>query len=158
MTLSLRELAGEDRVVARTVEVNAPPVAIKAITDLVSGRHVHAREPEDLTAWRLKVEPYGLAVEAPPLVTVDLHVHRALVHQTDLAAVGANGPRAVHFMPCALVAIEEQIRIDWIELHVVQIAILKSGLERRARVEICEDERLERGIECARGQTAFLRH
>src|SRR6516164_3750465 len=137
MTLSLREVAGEDRVVARTVEVNAPPVAIEAITDLVPGRHIHARDPEDLTAWRLKIEPHGLAVEAPPLVTVDLHVHRALVHQTHLAAVGANGPRALDLMPCALVAIEQQIRIDWIELHVVQIAVLKSGLERLARVEIC---------------------
>src|SRR4029453_3147780 len=138
--------------------MNAPPVAIEVITDLVPGRHVHAREPEDLTAWRLKVEPHGLAIEAPPLMAVDLHVHRALVHQTHLAAVGANGPRAIEFMPGSLVAIEEQIRIDRIELHVVQISVLKSGLERRARLEIREDEGLEPGIESARRQTVFFRH
>src|SRR5262245_48212023 len=61
-------------------------------------------------------------------------------------------------MPGSLVAIEEQIRIDGIELHMVQIAVLKSGLDRSARLEIHEDEGLESGIERARRQSVFFRH
>jgi hypothetical protein len=92
-------VAGEQRVVARAVEVHAPPVALRGDSALAAGRHVHAGDPEILAARRLQIEPHRLAVPAPPLVAVDLHVHRALVHQPHLAAVGADGPRAIQLVP-----------------------------------------------------------
>ena len=65
-------------------------------------------------------------------MAVDFHVHRALVHQPHLAAVGADGPRPIQLVPGAFVAIQQEVRIDGIELQVIQIAVLKAGFVRFA--------------------------
>src|SRR4029079_7426192 len=109
------------------VEVNSPPVAFDVISDFLATAHVDAGNPEHLAARRLEIKPDSLAVPAPPLVTIDLHINCPLVHQAHLTAVGADGPGAIELVPGTLVAVEQQIGIDWIELHVVQIAILKAG-------------------------------
>ena len=76
-----------------------------------------------------------------------------------LAAVRANRPRAIQLVPGALVAIQEQVRIDRIELQMVQIAVLESRSRvpgpvlRSVNTNDCSE-----GIERARGQRVFLRH
>ena len=56
-------------------------------------------QPEFLAARRLQVIPNDFPVETPEFMAGDFHVHAALVHQALVAAVGADGPDAVHFVP-----------------------------------------------------------
>src|SRR5205809_51665 len=120
--------------------MHAPPAALEVIASASAAVQLHAGDPEILAARRLQIEPHRLAVPAPPLVAVDLHVHRALVYQPHLAAVGADGPRTVELVPRPFVAVKQKVWIDGIELHVIQVAVLKTSFGRLATLKDREDE------------------
>src|SRR5215471_21431239 len=100
--------------------MNRPPVAFERVMGFLAGLQVETCEPELLAARRLQIEPDRFAVEAPPFMPGDLHVHRALMHQALLRAVGANGPDAIDLVPRAFVTIEQKIRIGRRELKMIE--------------------------------------
>ena len=108
-------------------------------------------------AGKMELVEQRLAVGAPPFVAGDLHLHRALMDQLILRAVGADGPDAVHHLPGALVAIQQQGRIGGRKLQVVQPigAVLQQG-RHFSRPQINGEHRHRQFCRQARGHHLAL--
>src|SRR5882672_5075411 len=100
--------------------MHGPFVPLQVIPRALARCDLVAREPEVLAPGRLKVVPDGLAVRAEEFVPGNLHVHRTPVNPGEPAAVGAGGPDAIDFVPGALVAEQDEIRVGRRELDVVE--------------------------------------
>ena len=71
-------------------------------------------------------------------------------------AVGAGRPDAVYLVPAALVAVEQEVGILRVELHVVQPRVLVADGVGRPGLQVGEDERHRPGIERTTREPVFL--
>src|SRR5579875_897151 len=151
-------IAAEQVEVARKVEVNRPLVALHVICGAASGFEVIAREEEVFALGILPVVPDGLAVETPELVACNLHVHRALVYERVVRAVGVDHPDAINLLPGAFVAVHQKVRVSRREKQMVDpVGGVKQNLHRAGPFAVGtglepDGEEYKRKM---RGETAF---
>src|SRR5262249_24413288 len=100
--------------------MNRPLLPSQCVSNLLSGRQNHSRQPAFLSFRGLQVKPYRPAVGAEELMPGNLHFHGSSMNLTQASAVGPDGPDAVHLVPGAFVTEHEQARICGRELNVIE--------------------------------------